>query len=161
MQYQVFIQNPTDRLFTASVVGLPNAQAQRDTVSVSTLVQDILETSGYLAELKSQDTDEAQDRMQNVKELYNAVLQFEEDSDEDKSLTGFLASAALSSDMDSTNEEDKKVSLMTLHSSKGLEFPVVFLVGLEQGLFPSYRSLDDPAAIEEERRLCYVGITRA
>ena len=138
-----------------------NAQAQRDTVSASALVQDILETSGYLAELKSQDTDDAQDRLQNVKELYNAVLQFEEDSDEDKSLTGFLASAALSSDMDSTNEEDKKVSLMTLHASKGLEFPVVFLVGLEQGLFPSYRSLDDPAAIEEERRLCYVGITRA
>ena len=98
-----------------------HAQAQRDTVSASTLVQDILETSGYLAELKSQDTDEAQDRMQNVKELYNAVLQFEEDSDEDKSLTGFLASAALSSDLDSTNEEDKKVSLMTLHASKGLE----------------------------------------
>ncbi len=140
---------------------IQKAQDQRDTVSASALVQEILETSGYVADLKAQGTDESEDRFKNVQELYNAVLQFEEDSDEDKSLTGFLASAALSSDMDSTKEEDQKVSLMTLHASKGLEFPVVFLVGLEQGLFPSYRSLDDPAAIEEERRLCYVGITRA
>jgi DNA helicase II / ATP-dependent DNA helicase PcrA len=138
-----------------------HAQEQRDTVSASTLVQEILDRSGYLSDLKSQGTDEAEDRVKNVQELYNAVLQFEEDSQDDKSLTNFLASAALSSDLDSTNEEDQRVSLMTLHSSKGLEFPVVFLVGLEQGLFPSYRSLDDPAAIEEERRLCYVGITRA
>ncbi len=143
----------------ASVI--QNAQDQRETVSASTLVQEILETSGYVADLKAQGTDESEDRFKNVQELYNAVLQFEEDSAEDKSLTGFLASAALSSDLDSTKEEDQKVSLMTLHASKGLEFPVVFLVGLEQGLFPSYRSLDDPAAIEEERRLCYVGITRA
>jgi DNA helicase II / ATP-dependent DNA helicase PcrA len=143
----------------ASVI--QNAQDQRETVSASALVQEILETSGYVADLKAQGTDESEDRFKNVQELYNAVLQFEEDSDEDKSLTGFLASAALSSDLDSTREEDQKVSLMTLHASKGLEFPVVFLVGLEQGLFPSYRSLDDPAAIEEERRLCYVGITRA
>jgi DNA helicase-2/ATP-dependent DNA helicase PcrA len=76
-------------------------------------------------------------------------------------LEDFLASAALASDADSKDSEQDRVTLMTLHASKGLEFPVVFLVGLEQGLFPSYRSLDDPASMEEERRLCYVGITRA
>lgn len=136
-------------------------RAQLDTVSASELVQGVLEDSGYVRDLKAQGTDEAEDRLQNVQELYNAVLQYEEENEDDKSLIGFLASASLASDLDDTEEESTKVSLMTLHSSKGLEFPIVFLVGLEQGLFPSYRSLDDPAAIEEERRLCYVGITRA
>lgn len=136
-------------------------RAQIDTVSASELVQGVLEDSGYVRDLKAQGTDEAEDRLQNVQELYNAVLQYEEENEDDKSLIGFLASASLASDLDDTEEESTKVSLMTLHSSKGLEFPIVFLVGLEQGLFPSYRSLDDPAAIEEERRLCYVGITRA
>ncbi|MGG6263935.1 UvrD-helicase domain-containing protein [Leptolyngbya sp. AN03gr2] len=136
-------------------------RSQIDAISASELVQGVLEDSGYIADLKAQGTDEAEDRLQNVQELYNAVLQFEEESEDDKSLIGFLANASLASDLDDVEEESSKVSLMTLHSSKGLEFPVVFLVGLEQGLFPSYRSLDDPAAIEEERRLCYVGITRA
>jgi DNA helicase-2/ATP-dependent DNA helicase PcrA len=136
-------------------------RSQIDTVSASELVQGVLEDSGYVRDLKAQGTDEAEDRLQNVQELYNAVLQYEEENEDDKSLIGFLASASLASDLDDTEEESTKVSLMTLHSSKGLEFPIVFLVGLEQGLFPSYRSLDDPAAIEEERRLCYVGITRA
>ena len=104
-------------------------------------------------------TDEDLDRIQNVNELYNAVIQFEEEN-EDATLLTFLASAALSSDMDD-DKQGNAVSLMTLHSSKGLEFPVVFVVGMEQGLFPSFRSLNDAAAIEEERRLCYVGITRA
>ncbi|MBW4417915.1 MAG: DNA helicase PcrA [Myxacorys californica WJT36-NPBG1] len=132
-----------------------------DAVSASEIVQGVLEDSGYVQDLKAQGTDEAEDRFQNVQELYNAVLQYEEENEDDKSLIGFLASASLASDLDNTPEETTTVSLMTLHSSKGLEFPIVFLVGLEQGLFPSYRSLDDPAAIEEERRLCYVGITRA
>jgi DNA helicase-2/ATP-dependent DNA helicase PcrA len=132
-----------------------------DRLDASALVQGMLEDSGYLSELRSQDTDEARDRLENVQELYNAVLQFEEEAVDDKSLVGFLASAALASELDNQETDDQRLSLMTLHASKGLEFPVVFLVGLEQGLFPSYRSLDDPAAIEEERRLCYVGITRA
>ena len=136
-------------------------RSQIDTIGASELAQGVLEDSGYLTDLKAQGTDEAEDRLQNVQELYNAVLQFEEENEDDKSLVGFLANASLASDLDDTEEEATKVSLMTLHSSKGLEFPIVFLVGLEQGLFPSYRSLDDPAAIEEERRLCYVGITRA
>ena len=127
---------------------------------VSQLVQDVLETSGYVENLKKQGTDEAENRLQNVQELFNAVLQFEEENEE-INLQNFLASTALSSDLDKLNEGDGAVSLMTLHASKGLEFPVVCVVGLEQGLFPNYRSINDPAALEEERRLCYVGITRA
>ncbi len=139
---------------------LKRLQGEKDQISASQVVQEVLGESGYLEELKAQGTEEADNRLQNVQELYNAVLQFEEDS-EDTSLPAFLSNASLASDLDDLSEDRNKVSLMTLHSSKGLEFPVVFLVGLEQGLFPSYRSLDDPAAIEEERRLCYVGITRA
>jgi len=134
-------------------------QSQVEVLPASQIVQGVMEDTGYIQDLKTQDTDEAQDRLQNVLELYNAVLQFEEENEE-ATLTAFLASASLASDLD-TLKEEARVSLMTLHSSKGLEFPVVFLVGLEQGLFPNFRSLDDPAALEEERRLCYVGITRA
>ncbi|AFY46897.1 ATP-dependent DNA helicase PcrA [Nostoc sp. PCC 7524] len=135
-------------------------QGEIATVPVSELVTGILDDSGYVQDLQSQGTDEAEDRIQNVQELYNAVLQFQEES-ENVSLTDFLQSTALSSDLDNLKEGQTAVSLMTLHASKGLEFPVVFLVGLEQGLFPNYRSMNDPAALEEERRLCYVGITRA
>ena len=98
--------------------------------------------------------------LENIKELTNAVSQFQEEY-EDNTLGGFLASASLASDLDNLKEGQQAVSLLTLHAAKGLEFPIVFLVGLEQGLFPNYRSLNDPLSIEEERRLCYVGITRA
>ncbi|HEY9859814.1 MAG TPA: 3'-5' exonuclease, partial [Candidatus Obscuribacterales bacterium] len=135
-------------------------QEKLETIPATEIVQGVLEDSGYIQDLHNQGTDEALDRVQNVQELYNAVRQFEEEN-EDKSLSGFLASASLASDLDDLKEDDARVSLMTLHSSKGLEFPVVFLVGLEQGLFPNFRSLEDPTALEEERRLCYVGITRA
>lgn len=134
-------------------------QEQRQTLPASQIVQGVMADSGYLQDLKLQGTDEAEERLQNVRELYNAVLQFEEENEE-SSLDAFLASTALSSDLDA-QQETQAVSLMTLHSAKGLEFPVVFLVGLEQGLFPNFRSLEDTAALEEERRLCYVGITRA
>jgi DNA helicase-2/ATP-dependent DNA helicase PcrA len=132
-----------------------------DSLPANEVVQGILEDSGYVKDLQVQGTEEALDRLQNVQELYNAVLQFQEENPEDPSLVAFLASASLASDTDDLSEDQQKVSLMTLHSSKGLEFPVVFLVGLEQGLFPNYRSMENPAALEEERRLCYVGITRA
>lgn len=132
-----------------------------DQDKASTIIQGVLESSGYLAALKAEGTDEADDRFSNVQELYNAVLQFEEENVDDPSLTAFLANASLASDLDNTQDGKNAISLMTLHSSKGLEFPVVFLVGLEEGLFPNYRSMEDPAALEEERRLCYVGITRA
>lgn len=134
---------------------------QIETLSATEIVQDVLERSGYVRELKADDTDEALERLGNVQELYSAVVQFEENNEE-ASVTDFLAQASLSSDLDKLDEEHQsKVSLMTLHSSKGLEFPVVFLVGMEQGLFPNHRSLEDPKSLEEERRLCYVGITRA
>ncbi|AFZ17458.1 DNA helicase PcrA [Allocoleopsis franciscana] len=135
-------------------------QQQVEHLSAAEIVKGIMEESGYIDDLKKQGTDEAENRLENVSELYNAVLQFQEEN-EDTSLEGFLANASLASDLDDLKDGQKSVSLMTLHSAKGLEFPVVFLVGLEQGLFPNYRSMDDPASLEEERRLCYVGITRA
>jgi len=133
---------------------------QLDSNNASLMVQNVMEDSGYVQALKEKGTDEANDRLSNVLELYNAVLQFEEEN-EDSSLLAFLASASLASDLDNLEDGKTTVSLMTLHSAKGLEFPVVFLVGMEQGLFPHNRTLDDPAALEEERRLCYVGVTRA
>jgi DNA helicase II / ATP-dependent DNA helicase PcrA len=139
---------------------IQHLQAQSATVSASALVQEVLQASGYVSDLQDQSTDEAEERLGNVKELYNAVVQFEEENP-GATLSQFLESAALASDLDNLGEGQTVVSLMTLHSSKGLEFPVVFLVGLEQGLFPNFRALDDPSALEEERRLCYVGITRA
>ena len=135
-------------------------QEQVENLSAAEIIKGIMEDSGYIDDLKKQGTDEAENRLENVSELYNAVLQFQEEN-EDTSLEGFLANASLASDLDDLKDGQKTVSLMTLHSAKGLEFPVVFLVGLEQGLFPNYRSMDDPASLEEERRLCYVGITRA
>jgi DNA helicase-2/ATP-dependent DNA helicase PcrA len=135
-------------------------QAHIENLSAAEIVKGIMEESGYIEDLTKQGTDEAENRLENISELFNAVLQFQEEN-EDTSLEGFLANASLASDLDDLKDGQKSVSLMTLHSAKGLEFPVVFLVGLEQGLFPNYRSMDDPASLEEERRLCYVGITRA
>lgn len=129
-------------------------------LTAAEILSRVMEMSGYIEALKQQGTEEADSRLENISELYNAVLQFQEDN-EDTSLTEFLANASLASDLDQLEEGQDKVSLMTLHSAKGLEFPVVFLVGLEQGLFPHSRSLNDPLSLEEERRLCYVGITRA
>ncbi len=128
--------------------------------SPADLIQQVIEESGYLNELIMEATDEAEERRRNLQELVNAAIQYQEESDA-ADLEGFLSTAALSSDADTKDIAADRVTLMTLHSSKGLEFPVVFLVGMEQGLFPSYRSLEDPSALEEERRLCYVGITRA
>ena len=139
---------------------LAQLRSKLDTSSPSEMVQLVLERSGYLAELIAEATDEAEERRRNLQELVNAALQYQEENEEGN-LEGFLASAALASDADDKDLAAERVVLMTLHASKGLEFPVVFMVGLEQGLFPSYRSLDDPASMEEERRLCYVGITRA
>ena len=135
-------------------------QEQIQGTSAAEILQGIMENSGYLDDLKNQGTEEADNRLENIYELYNAVLQFQEDN-EDNSLESFLGLASLASDLDDLKEGEQKVSLMTLHSAKGLEFPIVFLVGLEQGLFPHFRSLNDPVALEEERRLCYVGVTRA
>ncbi len=135
-------------------------QAQLEDLTAAEVLNHIMEVSGYVQELKAQGTDEADNRLANIFELYNAVVQFQEDNEE-TSLEAFLASASLASDLDNLEQGQEKVSLMTLHSAKGLEFPVVFLVGMEQGLFPHTRTLNDPLSLEEERRLCYVGITRA
>ncbi len=124
------------------------------------LIQDVIERSGYLNELISDATEESEERRRNLQELINAAIQHEEEND-DGNIETFLATAALASDADEKDTSSNRITLMTLHSSKGLEFPVVCIVGMEQGLFPSYRSLDDSSSLEEERRLCYVGITRA
>ena len=139
---------------------IETAKAQLETATAAEILNYIMEESGYIENLKQQGTDEADNRVANVYELYNAVVQFQEDNEE-TSLEAFLSSAALASDLDNLDETQQKVSLMTLHSAKGLEFPIVFLVGIEQGLLPHNRTLNDPLEMEEERRLCYVGITRA
>lgn len=133
----------------------------KEVYPVSKLIEKVLETTGYLDELSKDKSDESQDRIDNLKEFISIAIEFEQNSEE-QDLETFLTSIALTSET-SDDEVDDKVSLMTIHTSKGLEFPVVFLVGLEEGLFPiarAVRSMND-ADIEEERRLCYVGITRA
>ncbi len=139
---------------------IQDAQAKLEELTAAEILSYIMENSGYVETLKQQGTDEADNRIENIYELYNAVMQFQEDNEE-TSLEAFLSSAALASDLDNLEEGESKVSLMTLHSAKGLEFPVVFLVGVEQGLLPHGRTINDPLQLEEERRLCYVGITRA
>jgi DNA helicase-2/ATP-dependent DNA helicase PcrA len=139
---------------------IQNLQEKITDLSASEILDKIMEDSGYIDELKQQGTEEADTRIENIQELYSAVVQFQEENEE-TNLQEFLASASLASDLDNLQEGQEKVSLMTLHSAKGLEFPIVFLVGLEQGIFPHNRSLNDPIALEEERRLCYVGVTRA
>ena len=124
------------------------------------LLQLILEKSGYLNELIMSGTDESDERRNNLQELINAATQYEEEN-EDANTEGFLANAALTTDNDTKKNIPNSVTLMTLHNSKGLEFQNVFITGLEQGLFPSYRSVDNPSLLEEERRLFYVGLTRA
>ena len=139
---------------------IQDAKEKLEEYTAAEILSYIMEASEYVEVLKQQGTDEADNRIENIYELYNAVMQFQEDNEE-TSLEAFLSSAALASDLDDLEEGDSKVSLMTLHSAKGLEFPVVFLVGVEQGLLPHSRTVNDPLQLEEERRLCYVGITRA
>ena len=129
--------------------------------SLPALVKAVLDKTGYLAELKQEDTDEKTDRAQNALELINQAAEFEMGGG--TGLSAFLEDVALVADIDGHNDSDDVVALMTLHSSKGLEFPIVFLPGFEDGLFPAYRAIadGDSSELEEERRLCYVGITRA
>ena len=124
------------------------------------LLEEILETSGYRAALRQEGTEEAQDRLDNIDELLQAIDEYVALAPE-ASLTDFLEEAALATDVDQMADAGDSVSLMTLHSAKGLEFHTVFLAGMEEGVFPHRRSVDERAALEEERRLCYVGLTRA
>ena len=116
--------------------------------------------SGYLLELEAERTVEAEGRIENLRELGGVAAEFRE-RDPDGSLADFLEQVSLVGEQDEYDEESGSVTLMTLHNAKGLEFPVVFIIGLEDGIFPHYRSMGDQAALEEERRLMYVGVTRA
>ncbi|GEL76693.1 DNA helicase PcrA [Tenuibacillus multivorans] len=136
-------------------------QKQQEFLSVTELVQEVLTRSGYEEELNKDRSIEAQGRLENLDEFKTVTQQFEETND-DQSLIAFLTDLALVSDLDQTDvETDNKVTLMTLHSAKGLEFPIVFLIGMEENIFPHSRSLFEEEEMEEERRLAYVGITRA
>ena len=138
------------------------ARAQSDDYTIQDLIEGIMDETGYQQELEAEGEVESQTRLENIEELVNKAVSYEEDS-EHPSLDEFLEQVALVADIDNMDESENRVTLMTLHSAKGLEFPKVYLVGLEDGLFPSMMSInsDDKTDMEEERRLCYVGITRA
>ena len=134
--------------------------AKKDSLKVSDLIKQTLSKTGYTKALELENTIEAENRIANLDEFLTVAMEFEEESVEN-SLSDFLEGITLSSDLDNTEDEGDSVTLMTLHSAKGLEFPVVFLVGMEEGIFPGHQAIQEPKELEEERRLCYVGVTRA
>ena len=134
--------------------------SKKEEMPVTQLIEMILDKTGYMQELQNEGTVESETRIENLKEFKSVALEFEQKS-EDQSLETFLAGISLISDLDNYQEKENAVVLMTLHSAKGLEYPVVFLCGMEEGIFPSFQSTIDEMKIEEERRICYVGITRA
>ena len=138
------------------------ARAQSEDYTIQDLIEGIMDETGYQQDLEAEGEVESQTRLENIEELVNKAVSYEEDS-EHSTLDEFLEQVALVADIDNMDESENRVTLMTLHSAKGLEFPKVYLVGLEDGLFPSMMSInsDDKTDMEEERRLCYVGITRA
>lgn len=135
-------------------------RAKKDHIKISDLIKETLNKTGYTKALEDEDTTEAETRLENIEEFLTVAMEFEEQMAEN-SLEEFLEGITLSSDIDNADDQEDSVTLMTLHSAKGLEFPVVFLVGMEEGIFPGYKSIGEPKELEEERRLCYVGITRA
>ena len=135
--------------------------AEVDTFPVEQLIDDVIHKTGYLEELQAERTPQSDSRAENLQELISVAQDFLKDEGDEKTLARFLEHVALVSDIDDAQLDNDKFTLMTLHSAKGLEFPVVFLAGMEEGLFPHSRSLMDDEQMEEERRLCYVGITRA
>ena len=148
------------------VAVIEEMKAESDFLTISDLMDSIIETTGYVEELQAETDEEAEARLENIEELKNKMKAYEEECEEageKATLSGFLEQVALVADIDSLDETSDYVVLMTLHSAKGLEFPNVYLTGMEDGLFPSYMSInsEDPMEVEEERRLCYVGITRA
>ena len=135
-------------------------RTKKDNMKISDLIKETLKKSGYTKALENENTIEAENRIENLDEFLTVAIEFEDESADNK-LSDFLEGITLSSDIDNMEETEETVTLMTLHSAKGLEFPVVFLVGMEEGIFPGYKSIGEPKELEEERRLCYVGITRA
>lgn len=134
--------------------------AKMEVMGVKDLIEDVIHSSGYIESLKKEATVEARTRIENIEEFLSVAVSFEE-RNPGESLEDFLASVSLLSDVDKTVDADNVVTMMTVHSAKGLEFKSVFLVGMEEGLFPISRSLDNDEDLEEERRLCYVAVTRA
>lgn len=146
-----------------SMIEILKSKLTKDDYSIMDLFEEIMEATGYIEELTAEQTAEAQNRIENIEEFKNKIAAFLDNATEDTSLGAFLEEVSLVADIDSLEENRNTVTLMTLHSAKGLEFPYVYLCGMEDGIFPSYLCItaDDPMEVEEERRLCYVGITRA
>lgn len=145
-----------------SMMEILKGKLQNPDYSLEDLFEEILEATGYVEELKEEGTIEAQTRIENIEELRNKIVSYLDTTDE-PSLSSFLEEVSLVADVDTITDDNNVVVLMTIHSAKGLEFPYVYMCGMEDGIFPSYLTItsDDPTELEEERRLCYVGITRA
>lgn len=135
-------------------------RAEQDQIALARLTEKLLDKSGYRHNLEEEKTSEAESRLENIEELFSVINEYMKSSD-NNTLAGFLEEVTLMSDIDSMEEDQSSLTLMTIHSAKGLEFPVVFLVGMEDGIFPHSNSMFEQKGIEEERRLCYVGMTRA
>ena len=141
-------------------------KSKADVMTVEEILQEVIDSTGYVAELEAEDTEESRARIENIDELISKTVAYQEAMEEQNqpaTLSGFLEEVALVADIDTVDPDQDYVLLMTLHSAKGLEFPKVFMVGMEDGIFPSHMTISygDDGEMEEERRLCYVGITRA
>ena len=136
------------------------SMAKKEIMGIKDFIEDLIYASGYIPDLEKEDSIEATTRIENIKEFLSVALTFEEQNP-GADMEEFLASVSLLSDVDKTVDGDNMITLMTVHSAKGLEYPIVFLVGMEQGLFPISRSMESDDELEEERRLCYVAVTRA
>ncbi len=146
-----------------SLIELLRSHLRDESYSLEDLINEIIDTTGYVRLLEAEDTVEATSRIENIDSLINKIIQYEEDCEETPTLDGLLEEIALVADIDTVSEDADQLLLMTLHSAKGLEFPNVYISGMEETIFPGSMAVfgDDPTEMEEERRLCYVGITRA
>ncbi len=140
---------------------IDDAQQIAEKGAITGVLKHLLSGSGYLDELRAEGSEESISRLENLQEFVNVAFEYDQSAEDGPSLGGFLEGIALQADVDSLNEGGEAVTLMTLHSAKGLEFPVVFMTGMEEGVFPHSRSIGNDQEVEEERRLCYVGVTRA
>lgn len=146
-----------------SLIEMFRLKLREETYTLEDLIHEIIDVTGYVRDLEAEDSVEANARIENIDSLLNKIVQYEEDCEETPTLNGLLEEIALVADIDTVSEDADQVLLMTLHSAKGLEFPYVYICGMEENIFPSSMAVfgDDPTELEEERRLCYVGITRA